>query len=70
MDDGSTIEVLASENVGQPLKLYFNIVFKLRYKYFRFLGRHLEFLDFHYIVFNGIQVLSPTPLLPHTCLKV
>ena len=52
--DDITIELLHPENGEWPLKWLFYLVYKLRYKYFRFVGRHLEFLDSPCVRYNEL----------------
>ena len=57
----------------------FYLVHKLRYKYFRFAGRHFEFLDSPYETENSLRsAIDPEkpwgtftpPKLPHRCVKI
>ena len=40
--------------MGVTLEMLFYLVCNLRYKYFRFVGRHLEFLDSPYVKYNEL----------------
>jgi hypothetical protein len=65
--DLSTIELLCPKMWVYPLKSRFYLVYKLRYKYFRFAGRHLGILL--PVGSEKISTQTPTPTTLHLNLK-